>query len=83
MVNDNPFAVAAERASSLGVCPISMLEDFYTNHWDHDSMCSGFTCEECVATPEDFGYEHWWRPGEPDEQSSIRIDDSESFEIDF
>lgn len=53
---DDPFVAAADRARPLGLCPIGMLEDFFTNHWDHDSLCSGFGCVECVSTPEDFGY---------------------------
>ena len=56
----SPVEVAAERARALGLCPIDMLEDFYTNHWDHDSLCAGFDCRECVAAPEDLGYFEDW-----------------------
>lgn len=56
----SPFEVAAERARPLGLCPVNMLEDFYTNHWDHDSLCACFDCRECVASPEDLGYFEDW-----------------------
>ena len=56
----SPVEAAAERARPLGICPINMLDDFYTNHWDHDSLCAGFDCRECVATPEELGcFEDW------------------------
>ena len=52
----DPFEIAARKAKLEGICPISLLDDFYTNHWDCVSLCASFNCSLCVATPEDFGY---------------------------
>ena len=56
MLHDDPFALAERKAGEAGVCPVTALESFFTNHWDFDSLCSGFACRECAAGPEDMGY---------------------------
>ena len=39
-------------------CPIDGLDDFYTNHWDVDSLCSLMACPECTAEPGEGAL--WW-----------------------
>lgn len=56
MMGPDDFSIAAEEAERAGACPVGKLPEFYTSHWDFDSLCSGFGCAERVATPEDFGY---------------------------
>ena len=57
------FEAAALKAGREGSCPVWMLEDFYTNHWDFETLCSSFNCGECVAAPEDMGPTEPWAPG--------------------
>ena len=59
----SPFEAAALRAGREGSCPVRMLEDFYTNHWGFETLCSEFRCRECVAEPGDFGPTEPWTPG--------------------
>ena len=56
----SPFEAAALEAGRKGSCPVWELEDFYTNHWDFETLCSDFGCEECVADPEDMGPTEPW-----------------------
>ena len=51
----SPFEAAALEAGRKGSCPVWELEDFYTNHWDFETLCSEFRCRECVAEPEALG----------------------------
>jgi len=60
MMFDGPFEAAALEAGRKGSCPVWELEDFYTNHWDFETLCSDFGCEECVADPEDMGPTEPW-----------------------
>ena len=32
-------------------CPIDSLEEFFTSHWDVDSLCELMACRECTAEP--------------------------------
>ena len=57
---DSPLETARKRARELGGCPVWALEDFYTDHWDFETLCSDFGCEECVAGPEDMGPTEPW-----------------------
>lgn len=50
------FRLAEAEAKAAGICPVNLLEAFYTNHWDFETLCTGFACRECVATLEDIGY---------------------------
>ena len=59
---DDPFETAALKAGREGSCPVWALEDFYTNHWDFETLCSEFGCKECVAEPEDLGPTDPWVP---------------------
>ena len=38
------FEAAALKAGREGSCPVWALEDFYTNHGDFETRCSGFNC---------------------------------------
>lgn len=77
MLEESPFTVAARRAAEEGVCPVNLLDAFYTNHADFDSLCSEFTCRECVATPEDMGFGEWEPSPEPD--SEVDLDEAIPF----
>ena len=69
MMFDGPFEAAALEAGRKGSCPVWELEDFYTNHWGFETLCSGFCCRECAAEPEDLGPTGPWTPdaGAPSE----------------
>lgn len=56
-MTSDPFGLAARQAATRGTCPVWELDDFYANHWDFWSLCSDFACAECVATPEDMGFD--------------------------
>ena len=79
MLPGSPFEAAARDGGDAGACPVTMLDAFYTNHWDFDSLCSGFACAECVATPEDMGF---GGPAERDGPASA-TDGEEDWEIPF
>ena len=55
MRRDDAFRLAGAEAKAAGICPVNLLEAFYTNHWDFGTLCAGFACGECVATLEDIG----------------------------
>jgi hypothetical protein len=59
----SPFEAAVLEAGRKGSCPVWELEDFYTNHWDFETLYSEFRCRECVAEPEDLGPTEPWTPG--------------------
>ena len=50
---EDPVEIAQREARARGVCPILLLDDFFTDHWDHDTLCSGFECASCVGNPLD------------------------------
>ena len=79
MPRDDPFAIAGRDARRAGVCPVTLLDPFFSNHWDFDSLCGGFSCRECVATPEDTGL------GGPREEAApaARFEEEEDWEIPF
>jgi hypothetical protein len=79
----DPFEDAARRAEAKGICPVNELEGFYTDHWDRDSLCSGFKCRECVATPEDFGWPDWGEPPYDEPDVARPPFDDFDLEIDF
>ena len=79
MRRDETFRLAEAEAKAAGICPVNLLEDFYTNHWDFGTLCAGFACGECVATLEDIGYGN---VGEGDEPPS-RIELEDDWEIPF
>ena len=49
------FATARHGALKAGICPVLLLDDFYTEHWDFGTLCREFGCKTCVAEPEDMG----------------------------
>lgn len=55
MLPDNPFDLAQRSALRIGVCPVELLDDFFTNHTTFDELCSYFTCKTCVAMLGDDG----------------------------
>lgn len=57
MTRVDAIADAAEEAKKLGVCPMSRVSGYYSEHWSVDEICSWFACTECLATPRDFGYD--------------------------
>ena len=50
--------IAARAATRQGVCPIRLLDDFYTDHWVTEELCHAFVCDGCVADPGDL-YGTW------------------------
>ena len=56
MLREDPFIRAGREAKAAGACPVTLLEAFFADHWDFDSLCVGFSCGECVAAPEDMGF---------------------------
>jgi len=34
-------------------CPVGGLDEFYTNHWDFETLCLEMHCKVCTADPED------------------------------
>lgn len=62
MLPESPLEVARRRARKLGGCPVWQLEDFYTDHWDFETLCSEFGCAECAAGPEEMGPTEPWAP---------------------
>ena len=79
MLHNSPFGIAERDARRSGVCPVTLLGAFFSNHWDFDSLCDGFSCGECVATPEDMGF---GGPCEGDEPAA-RFEKEEDWEIPF
>lgn len=79
MQREDAFRLAAAEAKAAGICPVNLLEAFYTNRWDFESLCAGFACKECVATLEDIGYGN---VGEDDEPA-CRNELEEDWEIPF
>ena len=79
MLHDSPFELAGRDAGRIGVCPVALLDAFFTNHWDFDSLCAGFSCGKCIATPEDMGL---GGPCEADEPA-IRFNVKEDWEVPF
>lgn len=63
MLYEGPFEKASRQARAGGVCPVALLEGFFTDHWTFDELCSGFDCGACVATDEDMGFAG--EPGRP------------------
>ena len=56
MLRENPFDIAARKGSQEGVCPVWLLDAFFTNHTGFDELCAEFACKICVATDEDMGF---------------------------
>lgn len=56
-------------------CPIFDLDDWVLQSHDTDTLCAGFSCTKCIATPEDFGYD-------PDTSKEV-ADDELNTEIPF
>ena len=52
----DPLDPVREIARELELCPVSLVDEFTSEHWDAFEICSWFECEKCVATPEDFGF---------------------------
>ena len=71
MLLESPFGAAARKAGERGTCPVRELDDFYAEHWDFETLCSGFGCAECVAEPEDLGPTGPWEPGEDSPSDDI------------
>ena len=59
MLANDHFGDAWRKAQEANECPISFLDDFYTNHSDICSLCGAFECRECVADPADIGLGPW------------------------
>lgn len=49
MPYDDVFGRASEEGWLRGECPVLLLPDFYTNHWDFWALCGSFGCDDCVA----------------------------------
>ena len=79
MLREQRFDLAERSAKATGACPVTLLDAFFTEHWDFDSLCGGFSCRECVATPEDMGF---GGPCEEDEPAT-RFKIEEDLEIPF
>lgn len=79
MQREDAFRSPATEAKAAGICPVNLLEAFYTNHWDFESLCAGFACKECVATLEDIGYGDVGEDVEP----ACRNELEEDWEITF
>ena len=79
MPREQQFDLAGHKAMATGVCPVTLLDAFFTDHWDFDSLCAGFPCGECVAAPEDMGF---GGPREGDEPAA-RFVNEEDWEIPF
>ena len=67
MLHENPFGVAEREGAERGVCPVTLLDEFFTNHTAFDEICAEFACKICVATDEDMGLggEHWPPSAQP------------------
>lgn len=84
MMRDDPFEAASGKAAALGACPVDLLDDWYTDHWDFDSLCTGLACPKCVATPEDFGFEVDENGGVTSPQDATPCEgDDRDWEMDF
>ncbi len=61
---EDPVAIVMREARARGVCPVTLLDDFLAEHWDHEALCSGFACTSCVGDPMDdcFAKDDGWRP---------------------
>lgn len=61
---EDPVEIARREARARGVCPVTLLDDFFTEHWDHETLCSGFACTSCVGDPmaDYFAEDDGWRP---------------------
>ena len=79
MMGADPFERAWAEAAELGVCPVCLVEGFYKETCDFDTLCDAFECDECVATPEDMG----WRPDDEGAARDGRGREEESLEIPF
>ena len=79
MPRDQQFDLASRKAKETGACPVTLLDAFFANHWDFDSLCAGFSCRKCVAVPEDMGF---GGPCEEDEPA-LRLKIEEDWEIPF
>ena len=66
-------------ARKAKVCPVSMLDEYSSNHWDFCALCAEFNCKECVATPEDFGYSNT----NEQKESSVKVGAERSWAIPF
>lgn len=79
MLLDDPFEIAERDAGRAGACPVTMLDAFFTDHWDFDSLCGGFACRGCAAEPEDM------RHGGPaaEGESGTRIEEEGDLGIPF
>ena len=72
----DPISQERETAVKQGVCPMRGLGQFHFDRWDMDTLCSAFSCSECVAEPGE-----WW-PCATDETYATNGPD-ENWEIDF
>ena len=61
---EDPVEIASREARARGVCPVTLLDDFFAEHWDHETLCSGFDCPRCAGDPMDdcFAEDDGWRP---------------------
>ena len=75
MLRENPFDLAAREGSQAGVCPVWLLDAFFTNHTAFDELCSEFACKVCVATDEDMGFggEPWLPSAQPSDEGDWEI----------
>lgn len=66
MLRENPFRTAEREGRKAGACPVTLLDEFFTNHTTVDELCAEFSCKECVATDEDMGFggEPWLSPAQ-------------------
>ena len=75
MLHENPFGVAEREGAERGVCPVTLLDEFFTNHTAVDELCAEFSCKECIATDEDMGFggEPWLPSAQPSDGGDWEI----------
>ena len=75
MLRENPFDIAEREGGKAGVCPVTLLDGFFTNHTAFDELCSESSCRECVATDEDMGFggDPWLPSAQPSDEEDWEI----------
>lgn len=56
MPYESPFDRAGREAKARGACPVTLFDEFFTDHWAFDDLCADFECPACVATDEDLWF---------------------------
>ena len=71
--DQDPLEPVMAKARELGRCPVGLVDEFTSEHWDAFEICSWFECESCVATPDDFGCAEGAYSIGPDEETGGEI----------